>query len=143
VTALNDDSASPAASPTPRRATQAVKPAKPGNPFAALGTLTVASPVAGSSVGLDDVDARLANVTLAVELPDGFNAAPLETALTWSGTYKLKKELQNVDLGAGQSINVDLQAAPRCNTEWTITATLTPPTGAVQTASTTVTITAC
>jgi DNA-directed RNA polymerase specialized sigma24 family protein len=140
--------ASPSApvSPSIRAVLRTVAPPKPADPFAPFGTLTVVSPDAGSTVGLDnpdDPDDRTANVTLSVAEPAGFDSALLDSALSWSGTYKLKDEDQYVDLGDGQSLNVDLPAAPRCTTPWTITATLTPPYGPQLQATTRVSIVAC
>ena len=136
-----EDSPSAAASPPIQAVLRTVAPSKPADPFANFGTLTVVSPDPGSTVGLEDVDARLANVTLAVSTPDGFDSALLDSTLSWSGTYLLQGVAQDVELGVGQSINVDLPAAPRCTTLWTITATLTPPFGDQQQATTTVRIT--
>lgn len=116
-------------------------PSPSTDPFRAFGALDVQSPVSGSTVGLTDPDARLASVVLSVAAPDGVDAAVLDSALTWSGSYVLQQETQYVELGSGQGITVDLQAAARCTTVWSITATLTPPTGAPQYATTEVSIT--
>ena len=115
-------------------------PSATPDPFHAFGTLAITSPTDGSAVGFADADARLASVTLSVAVPEGFDAALLDSTLTWSGSYVLRKETQYVDLGSGQNLMVDLQAAARCTTDWTITATLTPPTGAPRYATTEVSI---
>lgn len=137
--------ASPSApvSPSIRAVLRTLAPSEPVDPFARFGTLTVVSPDSDSTVGVDDPDSRMANVTLSVAEPTGFDSTLLDSTLSWSGTYNVKGVTQYVDLGDGQSLNVDLQAAPRCTTPWTITATLTPPSGAVQQATTRVSIVTC
>ncbi|GAA3382463.1 hypothetical protein [Cryptosporangium minutisporangium] len=119
------------------------KPKPSADPFRTFGTLTVVSPAYGSTVSLYDTEARLASVTLSVAVPTGFDAALLNSTLTWSGSYVRQQETHYADLGSGQDLTVDLQAAPRCTTAWTITATLTPPSGTPQYATTEVKITTC
>ncbi|SHM46250.1 RNA polymerase sigma factor [Cryptosporangium aurantiacum] len=140
-TARTSPSASARTSIRPISGSTTPKPST--DPFRTFGTLTVISPAHGGSVALYDYDARLASVTLSVAVPEGFDAALLNATLTWSGTYTLQQETQYVELGSGQNLPVDLAAAQRCNTVWTITATLTPPTGKPQHATTEITLTAC
>jgi len=134
-------SPSTTARPSIRPVAGSAAPSPTDDPFAALGTLTIVSPAYDTTLSTYDADARLASATLAVDVPDGFDTTLLDSTLTWSGTYVRQQVTQYVDLGSGQGITVDLQAAARCTTAWTITATLTPPNGAPQYASTEVTIT--
>ncbi|MFG1924005.1 hypothetical protein [Cryptosporangium sp. NPDC048952] len=149
VPSLRARTSTPAAPPTTTRAPKkspetsirpvagSVAPTTTPDPFAAFGTLTILGP---GSVGFSDPDARVADVTLSVAVPDGFDATLLDSTLTWSGSYVLKQETQYADLGSGQDLTATLQGAARCTTVWTVTATLTPPNGAPQHATTEVSV---
>ncbi|WP_157018203.1 RNA polymerase sigma factor [Cryptosporangium arvum] len=126
---------SPAASIRPVAGSAA--PTRPPNPFDGFGALTILAP---GSVAFSDPDARTADVTLSVAVPDGFDTGLLDSTLSWSGSYVLKQETQDVDLGSGQDLAATLTGAARCTTVWTVTATLTPPNGAAQYATTEISV---